>query len=134
MEKLVISTQDLFDECLDIYEYNLDALSLHILFFKKENGNKKVFLSVIKKDLKENKINTYRNEFFKVIDSFMSDIKKFKSITTFNIEGIQVPLSYCLDNKHVIKELDDRKKIQIKKELIDIMFLAERLMEEFKNE
>ena len=38
MEKLVISTQDLFDECLDIYEYNIDALSLHILFFKKENG------------------------------------------------------------------------------------------------
>ena len=52
MEKLVISTQDLFDECLDIYEYNIDALSLHILFFKKENGNKKVFLSIIKKDLK----------------------------------------------------------------------------------
>ncbi len=133
MEKL-INTEDLYEECLTIYDYNIDALSLHILFFKKEIGSKKIFLSVIKKDLKENKINPYRNEFIKVLDSFMSDIKKFKSITEFNIEGIHVPLTYCLDNKHIIKELDNRKKVSIKKELIDILYTAERLMEEFKNE
>ena len=81
---------EIYEDVLDIYECNLNAITFHILFLLSKNNatkNKFTFHS-IKKDLSENNgLEKYRNYFLKINEELKEDIEKFKDISIFEIDG-----------------------------------------------
>lgn len=132
-----IEDSELLEECIYIYDGNMDALVLHIykLFL---TGNKvnisktKIFndLTILpnKKALK-----LYRSKMIKVMDSFKDEVDEFILLTKFDIRGLHEGVLYCNENIDSVKKLDRQTLSRMKKELVKIIYGSERLLKEIKN-
>jgi predicted nucleotidyltransferase len=128
-----ISIDDLFDECLEVYEYDIESLSLHV-YTLHQKFNKNVAKAKIQQDLETKKnIEKYRLFFIKVLDSFKTEIEEFRNITKFDIRGCHTSLLYCYENIETIDKLDRLKKVKLEKELVKVLYYTERLLNEVFN-
>jgi hypothetical protein len=125
-----IDILELYDECSIIYDYELDALALHIYDLHLK-FNKNIAKVKILQDL-ENKrsLEKYRLFFIKVMDCFKDEIEDYKEIIKFEIRGCHSSLLYCYDNIERVKKLERIKKVRMEKELVKVIYYAERLLDE----
>jgi hypothetical protein len=123
--------KELLSECLEIYNDDIDALTLH-LYSLHIKFNKTTSKTVIYDDLLDGgiKLDKYRLFFLKVCESLQSEIESYKKMVKFDIQACHAPLLYCYDNIDFVNELDTHKKNKLKRELIQISFYAERLLNE----
>jgi len=128
-----ISDLDLFEECQEIYDFNIEALIIHVYVLSLKS-NKNSIKSKIARDLKENTcLYKYRTFFLKVMDSFKSDIERYKKISKFDIRGVHSSLLFMNENIDTIKELNNLERLRLEKELVKIMFYTEKILNEVIN-
>ena len=129
-EKILI--RDLLDECYEIYAFNEKALILHVYTLMKQS-KRNVTVAKIRENFKDKeKIEKYRLFLLKIMDSFKTEIEEYKEITNFDITKANSTLLYCYTNLSIIRKLNADKKKILEKELVDILFYAENMLEEVK--
>lgn len=128
--------EEIYEDVLDIYDYNLNAITFHILFLLSKNNatkNKYTFHS-IKKDLGENVgLEKYRNFFLKINEELKEETEKFVKISEFDIDGFG-----CLFQNLELLVKDDylvisKKLLNTKKnELLDIICSCKNIVKEIE--
>jgi len=127
-----IAVEELLDECFTVYKDDLEPLSLHIFTIKAKMG-KKMTLAKIKDDLVEGRgLEKYRSTLVRILDSFKSEITQYELMASFDITGLHVVLLNMFEHKSQIETLSNNKKL--KRELVDILFYAERILKELDHE
>jgi len=131
-----MNDNELLDEALLIYDYNIDALVMHIAYFldrgkAKSLSVKKAKVPIkIKEDIEEGKnLNKYRLPLNKILESLNSEVEKFKAISKFDITGISsimCLLSELTKDKETIQMINTKK---FENEIVDIQYYTQKILE-----
>ena len=132
MKGEICPIEEVYEDVLSIHNYNLNAITFHILFLLSKNNatkNKYTFFS-IKKDLSENLgLEKYRSHFLKINEELKEDIVKFQELSEFEIEGFGVlfnNLEYL--SEKTLNLLSSKLLSSKKNELLDIILSCRNII------
>jgi hypothetical protein len=146
MDKEQIDIEELYDECLLIYDYDVLALFTHVAYLlergrkTKDSFKKQKYLNLtkIREDFEEvRNLEKYRIPFIKIMDSLNSEIELFKKLSKFDLKGYSGTLNMLLifsKEKEVKEKLTDKKKKELEQELVDIIYYAQQIIENLDKE
>lgn len=124
----ICDINDLLDECYIVYEYNIEALVLHVYTLMAKANRKKTKSSILNDFSNKINLDKYRVIFEQILDCFQEELNIYITLTKLNIKGSSGLYIYLKDNISNIQALQTKQKNEIKQELIETLYNIEQVL------